>query len=258
MKDRIFKLSQNEDGYALEAKESVNDGLEREMVAFANGKGGKIFLRVIDDNNVKSAEVTDSLKEEIEMIAFNCSPPIIITYEEYKNVLIINIQEGDKKPYKCKSGFYMYSSEEESKSLISSFFEKVIHKAKFNYLYEATEKKSFAKSEKSVAEKTRKAKVLTISKDDEIDGDITPLYEPTKRRQRMELIFIHKTEKPTMAKMKTKFKVSLATVKRDVASLKSEGLIEFIGADKTGKYVLTIKGKELMADPKKGKKIRLQ
>jgi ATP-dependent DNA helicase RecG len=74
----------------------------------------------------------------------------------------------------------------------------------------------------------------------------------------MELIFIHKTEKPTMAKMKTKFKVSLATVKRDVASLKSEGLIEFIGADKTGKYVLTIKGKELMADPKKGKKIRLQ
>ena len=42
------------------------------------------------------------------------------------------------------------------------------------------------------------------------------------------------------------FKISKATAERDLALLKKLGLIEFIGPPKTGKYMLTKKGSDLL------------
>jgi ATP-dependent DNA helicase RecG len=40
-------------------------------------------------------------------MARNCDPSIIISFETFGNVLIIDVKEGNNKPYSCSSGFYM-------------------------------------------------------------------------------------------------------------------------------------------------------
>jgi ATP-dependent DNA helicase RecG len=50
-KDLQFILSEGE-GYLVEFKESMNDSIAREMVAFANSSGGRIFIGISDDGRV--------------------------------------------------------------------------------------------------------------------------------------------------------------------------------------------------------------
>ena len=93
------------EGYKIEFKESpVN--LEREFVAFANSSGGKIYFGITDNKEIKGIKITNNLKSQIQDIANNCQPVVKILFEEFKNILIIEVREGIDKPYKCSSGFY--------------------------------------------------------------------------------------------------------------------------------------------------------
>lgn len=93
------------EGYRIEFKESLT-ALDKELVAFANSSGGKIFLGISDEKKIKGVQISNKLKSQIQDIANNCQPAIQILFEEFKNVLIINVCEGENKPYKCSSGFY--------------------------------------------------------------------------------------------------------------------------------------------------------
>jgi len=93
------------EGYKIEFKENLG-GLDKELVAFANASGGRIFLGVTDSGEIKGIEVNNKLKSRIQDIANNCKPPIKIFLEEFNNILIIKVREGDDKPYECASGFY--------------------------------------------------------------------------------------------------------------------------------------------------------
>jgi ATP-dependent DNA helicase RecG len=95
------------EGYLIEFKESLSGGLDRELVAFSNASGGKIFIGITDARTVKGVQVDNRLKTQVQDIANNCDPPIEITFEIFKNVLIVNIREGRDKPYRCSSGFYL-------------------------------------------------------------------------------------------------------------------------------------------------------
>ena len=66
----------------------------KEIVAFANFNGGKIFLGMDDKGKIKGINITNKLKSQIQDIARNCDPSIKINLEEFENVLIINIEEG--------------------------------------------------------------------------------------------------------------------------------------------------------------------
>ena len=63
------------EGYKIEFKESIS-GLEKELAAFANASGGKIFLGVTDDGKIKGIKITNELKSRIQDIANNCRPGI--------------------------------------------------------------------------------------------------------------------------------------------------------------------------------------
>ncbi|MEW6417320.1 MAG: RNA-binding domain-containing protein [Nitrospirota bacterium] len=93
------------EGYKIEFKEGIS-GLEKELVAFANASGGKILLGVNDEGKIKGVSVTNALKSRIQDIANNCKPKIRISIESFDAVLVINVREGDDKPYECSSGFY--------------------------------------------------------------------------------------------------------------------------------------------------------
>lgn len=107
MTDNEFQvILQEGEGYRLEFKESLSN-LDREMVAFANGSGGKLFLGITDDRVVKGVAIDNKLKAQIQDIANNCQPAVKILFEEYQNILIVHVREGDDKPYKCSTGFYL-------------------------------------------------------------------------------------------------------------------------------------------------------
>ena len=118
----------------MEFKESFDKSISKEIIAFANSSGGRIFLGISDDGKIKGANPvrelhlstsldkkylvgrarfsngvnpTNKLKSQIQDIAKNCDPAIKIKLKEFKNILIIEIKEGADKPYKCSSGFYL-------------------------------------------------------------------------------------------------------------------------------------------------------
>jgi len=76
-------------------------------VAFANASGGNIYLGITDLCTIKGVSVTNRLKSKIQDIARNCDPTISILLSEFDNVLLVEIKEGDNKPYSCSTGFYM-------------------------------------------------------------------------------------------------------------------------------------------------------
>jgi len=107
--EKEFELILQEgEGLKAEFKESFDaKSLAREIVAFANTSGGRIFLGVGDGGKVKCVEISNKLKSQIQDIARNCDPSIKIDFGNAEDVLIISVEEGENKPYQCSSGFYI-------------------------------------------------------------------------------------------------------------------------------------------------------
>ena len=107
MKNKKLSLILGEgEGQYIEFKEKIS-GLDKEIVAFANSSGGKIFLGIDDKNIVQGINVTNNLKSQVQDIARNCDPSIIISLEEVENILVVDVKEGKNKPYSCREGFYI-------------------------------------------------------------------------------------------------------------------------------------------------------
>lgn len=104
-KQELKIILEEGEGYRIEFKEKVSD-LDREMVAFANASGGRVFLGIDDNGDVKGITINNGLKSRIQDIANNCDPAVKILFEEFENILIIHVREGTDKPYRCTGGFY--------------------------------------------------------------------------------------------------------------------------------------------------------
>ena len=98
-------ILQEGEGYKIEFKEN-SSGLDREIVAFANASGGRIFMGVTDYGKVKGVKISNQLRSQVQDIANNCRPKVKVILEELDNILIVNVREGDDKPYECSSGFF--------------------------------------------------------------------------------------------------------------------------------------------------------
>ncbi|MCD6578954.1 hypothetical protein J7L48_05720 [bacterium] len=86
------------------------------------------------------------------------------------------------------------------------------------------------------------------------DGVNEVVNEVVKRRLLQEILYIkthEKTRKPDIEKF---FNISKATAERDISLLKKLELIDFKGAPKIGKYILTQKGKKLLETNNNNKK----
>ena len=107
MLDLKLKCQEGE-GFKVEFKERLAN-LDREIVAFANAAGGEVLVGVSDDGEIKGVEITNRLLSQIQDIARNCDPSIQIELHKYpeQGVLVISVQEGDNKPYKCTDGFFL-------------------------------------------------------------------------------------------------------------------------------------------------------
>lgn len=93
-------------GQFVEFKEALDKGLSK-VVAFANASGGRLYLGVTDAGKIKGIEISNRLKSQIQDLAHNCDPQIILNIAENNNILVIKVEEGVNKPYSCSAGFFM-------------------------------------------------------------------------------------------------------------------------------------------------------
>ncbi|MCX6157321.1 MAG: ATP-binding protein [Ignavibacteriota bacterium] len=103
----LFKLIEEGENEKIEFKRkfSTPEKIAKEMIAFANTKGGFIFFGVDDDGKIFGVE---SEKSELDLIdtaaRFYCEPEIIFKTEiipiKSKDVVVIEIPESRKKPHR--------------------------------------------------------------------------------------------------------------------------------------------------------------
>ena len=94
------------ESYSVEFKAAVSADLAREMVAFANARGGKLLVGVHDDGSIAASPCSNSVKSKVQDIARNCEPPLRVHLSQVDGVLVVDVPEGRDKPYQCRSGFY--------------------------------------------------------------------------------------------------------------------------------------------------------
>lgn len=108
MKPEELKLIISEgEGVTVEFKEKYTSRIAEDIVAFANGKGGYILLGVSDQGKIVDEILSNKLKGNITTLARNCEPHINIKkMSQISKVVVIEIAEGDEKPYSCSSGYF--------------------------------------------------------------------------------------------------------------------------------------------------------
>ena len=114
------------EGFHLEFKESINSDLSKELVAFANAKGGIVLVGVDDNGRIKNKSFDNSERSKIQGIARDCDPSLDIeveALEEEPNVLVVRVSEGLNKPYRCTSGFYMREGSSSNKRKTAEILE---------------------------------------------------------------------------------------------------------------------------------------
>jgi ATP-dependent DNA helicase RecG len=128
-------ISQGE-GLHIEFKESINTGLSKEIVAFANAKGGTILIGVDDDGNIKKKLLNNGDRSKIQVSARDCDPSIDIDIEIVENVpsvLVVRIKEGANKPYRCTSGFYLREGANSNKRKTNEIFDMFREAERFSF-----------------------------------------------------------------------------------------------------------------------------
>jgi ATP-dependent DNA helicase RecG len=105
--DELNLILQEGEGYTIEFKENINSDLSKELVAFANASGGRVLIGIRDDKTISGLNIDNNLKSRVQDTARNCDPSVQITLESFQNILIVNVAEGNGKPYRATDGFYL-------------------------------------------------------------------------------------------------------------------------------------------------------
>ena len=90
----------------VELKEAVTDEIKKEIIAFANCDGGKLYIGVRDDGTVIGLDNADSVSLQISNMVRDAIKPDITMFLHYetivengKNVVVVDIQRGTDRPY---------------------------------------------------------------------------------------------------------------------------------------------------------------
>jgi len=105
--EELKLLIKEGEGLLVEFKERYSSRIDRDIVAFSNTKGGVIMLGVSDDGKVVGQKLSNKLKAEINDLARKCEPPVTVKrISQVGKVVVIEIEEGDEKPYSCSEGYF--------------------------------------------------------------------------------------------------------------------------------------------------------
>ncbi len=90
----------------IELKEIVVDDIKKEIIAFANCDGGKLYIGVRDDGTVIGLDNADSISIQISNMVRDSIKPDITMFLHYetiiengKHIVAVDIQRGTDRPY---------------------------------------------------------------------------------------------------------------------------------------------------------------
>ena len=97
----IFRESET-----VELKEIVVDDIKKEIIAFANCEGGKVFIGVQDDGTVVGIESPDESALQVSNMIRDAIKPDLTMFLHYetleidgKHIVAIDVQRGTERPY---------------------------------------------------------------------------------------------------------------------------------------------------------------
>ena len=91
----------------LETKAGFNKNLAVEATAFANSSGGIIVLGVNDQKQKVGLVKTNRLISQVQDVLNSITPQIKTEIYELDETIVIEVLEGQDKPYAASSGFYV-------------------------------------------------------------------------------------------------------------------------------------------------------
>lgn len=90
----------------VELKEIVIDDIKKEVIAFANSKGGTLYIGIRDDGEVTGIEnVDEAMLQVSNMVRDSIKPDITmfirydILKQNHKQIIAVHIQRGTNRPY---------------------------------------------------------------------------------------------------------------------------------------------------------------
>ena len=97
----IFRESET-----VELKEIVVDDIKKEIIAFANCEGGKLYIGVQDDGTVVGVNDSDGVALQISNMVRDSIKPDMTMFLHYetisengKHVVLVDVQRGTERPY---------------------------------------------------------------------------------------------------------------------------------------------------------------
>lgn len=106
-KQELETLIKEGEGYTLEFKENLGKKFAVEVVAFANSMGGKILIGVDDEGNIVGTDTSNNQRANIQNQISQIEPRINVKVEVIDNIVVVNVPEGDDKPYSSSEGYYL-------------------------------------------------------------------------------------------------------------------------------------------------------
>ena len=106
-KQELKSLIQEGEGYTLEFKETLSKKFVIEIVAFANSMGGKVMIGVDDNGNIVGTDTSNKQRANIQNQINQIEPRINAKIEVIDNVIVVNVPEGNDKPYYSSDGYYL-------------------------------------------------------------------------------------------------------------------------------------------------------
>jgi len=101
-------LSEGE-SYTVEFKESPDKELPKEICAFANASGGKVYIGIHDKGYVVGTDTSNTARSRIQDTINKIEPRLDVNLDVLDNIIVLTVPEGTHKPYSCPAGFYMRS-----------------------------------------------------------------------------------------------------------------------------------------------------
>ena len=99
----------------------------REVCAFANASGGKIFIGVNDAGLIKGVEFDNNTRSRLQDSINQIEPQLPVKIEYIESIIILTIPDGKSKPYACSDGFYLRigpNSQKLARNQILEFFQR--------------------------------------------------------------------------------------------------------------------------------------
>lgn len=102
----IKKLISEGENAIIDFKKTIKspEKIAKTLVAFANNRGGRLLIGVLDDGNITGVKEEDEEKYTLEQAAqFCCKPPLELTFEEFyvdeKLILVAEVKASKQKPH---------------------------------------------------------------------------------------------------------------------------------------------------------------